>query len=113
MHFVAQIWIILRWTDRQRSTSSCTLLAEEEKRSITRHETYLHGGGGHGGGDVKGDGHWTINATHYLNCPYKGKKVVLIKPLHFAQELHYITLIRLASQQNFRLEACVNLPASV
>ena len=55
----------------------------------------------------------TINSTNYLKSPYKGKKVVLIKPFHFAQDLHFVTLIRLASQQNFRLEACVNLPASV
>ena len=60
VHFVAQIWIILRSTDRQRSTSSCTLPAEEEKRSITRHETYLHGGG-----DIKRDG----KATYYQLNP--------------------------------------------
>ena len=59
------------------------------------------------------DNQHTINSTHYLNSPYIGKKVVLIKPLHFAQDLHYITLIRLASQQNFPLKACVNLPDSV
>ena len=112
VHFVAQIWIILRSTDRQRSTSSCTLPAEEEKRSITRHETYLHGGGGHGGGDLKRDG----QATYYQLSVQRWSlrnKVVLIKLLHFAQDLYYTTLISLASQQSFPLKVCVNLPAFV
>ena len=72
----------------------------------------LHGGGGLGGGDIKGDG----QATYYQLSVQRWSlrnKVVLIKLLHFAQDLYYTTLISLASQQSFPMKACVNLPAFV